>query len=116
MRRGCDKYNAGMLTEAVVFQRATNVSDGAGGVTERWAAIAGAPIHAFIKALSGGERYASERIEATSKWRIAVRYFPGILESDRVQIRDRAYNIRFINNVELADRWLEIDLDGGVAT
>ena len=112
----CDKYTAGMLKEAVVFQRAAKVSDGAGGFTETWGAIAAAPTRASVKALSGGERYASERIEATSKWRIVVRYFPGILESDRVQIRDRAYNIRFINNVDLADRWLEIDLDGGVAT
>lgn len=112
----CDNYNAGMLKEAVVFQRAANVSDGAGGFTVAWADIAGAPTRASVKALSGGERYASERIEATSKWRIVVRYFPGILESDRVRIRDRAYNIRFINNVELSDRWLEIDLDGGVAT
>jgi len=112
----CDKYNAGMLKEAVVFQRAAKVSDGAGGFTEAWADIAGAPTRASVKALSGGERYASERIEATSKWRIVVRYSPGILESDRVRIRNRAYNIRFINNLDLADRWLEIDLDGGVAT
>jgi SPP1 family predicted phage head-tail adaptor len=107
--------NAGMLREPITFQRATKVSDGAGGYTEAWAAISGAPTQAHVKALSGGERYASERIEAGTKWRITVRYFSGLLESDRVVIRTRSHNIRFINNLELQDRWLVIDLDGGAA-
>ena len=111
----CKDMNAGMLREAVEFQRAAKVSDGAGGYTEAWAAISGASTRAFVKAISGSERMFSERIEATTKWRITVRYFAGLLESDRVVIRDREYNIRFINNLELRDRWLTIDLDGGVA-
>lgn len=111
----CCNINAGMLREAVEFQRATKVSDGAGGYTEVWAAISGASTLAQVKALSGGERFASERIESTTKWRITVRYFTGLLESDIVVIRDREYNIRFINNIELRDRWLVIDLDGGAA-
>jgi SPP1 family predicted phage head-tail adaptor len=105
-----------MLKEPVEFQRATKVSDGSGGYTETWAAISGAPTRAIVKAVSGSERFASDRIEATTRYRIVVRYFDGLLESDRVEIRSRVYNIRFINNVEFADRWLEIDLDGGVAT
>ena len=111
----CCNMNAGMLKEPVTFQRAAKVSDGAGGYTETWAAISGAADRAKAKAVSGRERFASDRIEATTKWRITVRYFAGLLESDRVIIRTRAYNIRFINDMELEDRWLEIDLDGGVA-
>jgi len=111
----CCKMNAGMLKEPVTFQRAAKVSDGAGGYTETWGTLAGAADRAAVKAVSGRERFASDRIEATTKWRITVRYFTGLLESDRVIIRTRAYNIRFINNMELEDRWLEIDLDGGVA-
>jgi len=45
-----------------------------------------------------------------------TRYFAGLVESDRVVIAGRRYNIVFINNVELRNRWVEIDLDGGVAT
>jgi head-tail adaptor len=37
-------------------------------------------------------------------------------EADRVLLRGLVYNIGWINNVEFADRWLEIDLTGGVAT
>ena len=39
-----------------------------------------------------------------------------IKEADRVLFRGLVYNIAWINNVEFADRWLEIDLTGGVAT
>ncbi len=116
----CCDMNAGMLREPVTFQRATKVSDGAGGYSEAWAAISGASTQAHVKALSGGalsggERYASGRIESITKWRLSVRYFSGLLESDRVVVRSRNYNIRFINNLEFQDRWLVIDLDGGVA-
>ena len=112
----CCNLHSGILREPVVFQRATRTSDGAGGYTDAWATISGAPTRAGVKALSGGERFNSSRIEASTKWRITVRYFSGLVESDRVEIRSKAYNIRFINNVELKDRWLIIDLDGGVAT
>jgi head-tail adaptor len=64
---------------------------------------------------SGSERYASERVEARVSVKIAVRYFAGLLEADRVVINSKPYNIRFINNVDFRDEWLEISLDGGVA-
>jgi hypothetical protein len=32
-----------------------------------------------------------------------------------VQIRSKVHNIRFIDNVEFANKWLQIDVDGGVA-
>ena len=115
MTKCCADYNAGMLSEPISIERAAKASDGAGGYTEVWAAISGAPTRAHAKALSGSERWASQRIEATAKLRIATRYFDGLLESDSVVIRSRRCNIRFINNVEFSNRWLEIDLDEGMA-
>ena len=56
----CSKYNSGMLKEPIAIQRAAKVSDGAGGFSETWAALAGAPTRGAVKALSGSERYASE--------------------------------------------------------
>jgi head-tail adaptor len=111
----CCDYNAGMLKEPVDIQRATRTPDAAGGWTVVWATISGSPDRCAPTALSGSERFASERTEAVSKWRVVVRYFPGLLESDRIEMRGRAYNVRFINNIELADRWLVIELDGGRA-
>ena len=112
----CDKYNASMLRTAVEFQRSTKTSDGAGGFTETWTELLGAPVRAYVKQLSGREQYQSDRIEATVKMRLATRFSAVIDERDRVVIRGRAYNIASINNLEMQDRWLEIDLAGGVVT
>lgn len=112
----CCKYSAGMLKTSVSFERKTLTPNGSGGHTETWASISGAQTKCAFKAMSGFERFASERTEARSKNRITCRYFSGLTESDRVVIGERSYNITFINNVEMGDKWLEIDISGGVAT
>jgi SPP1 family predicted phage head-tail adaptor len=104
-----------MLREPIEFQRKSRVANGTGGFIETWSALPG-PSRARIKALSGSERFASDRVEATTRYRITVRYFEDLTEEDRVKIRDRHYNIRFIDNLEFRNRWLVIDLDGGAAT
>ena len=111
----CSKFRSAMLNEGVEFQRSAKVSDGSGGFTETWGAIPNAPTLAHVKASGGSERMHSGRVEATSSLRVVTRYFDGLLASDRVVIRDRAYNIRFVDNVEFANRWLQIDIAGGVA-
>ncbi len=109
------KYTARDLRTPCEFQAKTKTSDGAGGWTEAWSAISGAATRCQFKALSGGERYAAQRVEATTRNRIVCRYFDGLKEADKVVIDGRSYAIVFINNVELRNRWFEIDLDGGVA-
>ena len=109
------KYSAGQLREPVTFQRLTRTTDGAGGFTEAWAAISGAPARAMVKPMSGGERWASQRLEATSTHKIVVRYCADLTEVDRAVIRGRAYQVRFINNVDFDDKWLEISAEVGVA-
>lgn len=112
----CCKYSAGMLREVVTFQRKTRTSDGAGGFTTAWAAISGAPTRAMVKAMSGGERWASMRTEATATHRVVVRYFADMVEGDRVLIRGKPADITFINNVDYDDKWLEISANLGAAT
>jgi SPP1 family predicted phage head-tail adaptor len=107
--------SAGLLREPVTFQRRSLTSDGAGGQSETWAAISGAPTRAHVKPLSGRERFVSDRIEATLRIRLLVRYSTAINETDRVIIRGKAHQIRFINNLEFQDRWLQLDCEGGVA-
>jgi len=112
----CSDMHAGKLKEVVAFERKSLVSDGAGGQTETWAAIAGTPTRAFVMNVGGSERYASDRTEAIVRVRVVIRYTTGLLESDRVRIRDKVHNIRFIDNIEWADKWLQIDVDGGAAS
>jgi SPP1 family predicted phage head-tail adaptor len=109
------KYNARHLREPVTFERVTETVDAYGARLRAWGPIAGAPSRAMVRPLSGGERYASARTEATSTHRVVVRYFEGLTERDRVVIRARPYNIRFIANVDMADRWLEISVELGAS-
>lgn len=111
----CADYNAGKLKEPVSFTRRTLTSDGAGGQTETWAAVSGAPTFAAVTPVSGAERYASDRVEAIVRLRLVTRYTTTLREGDRVTIRDRVHNIRFLDNIEFANKWLQIDVDGGVA-
>lgn len=116
MVKCCSKYSARDLREPVEFQRLTRTSDGAGGYTEAWAAISGAPTRAMVKALSGRERWSSQRTEGVVTHRVVVRYFDGLTEGDRVEIRSRPCEITFVNNVDYSDRWMELDVIMGVAT
>lgn len=111
----CCDLNSGKLKEPVTFQRKTLTSDGAGGMTQSWATVSGAPTRAYVVPVSGSERYASDRVEATVRLRLVVRYTTALRETDRVQIRNKIHNIRFIDNLEFANKWLQIDVDGGVA-
>jgi SPP1 family predicted phage head-tail adaptor len=111
----CCDMNAGKLREPVTFQRRTLTSDGAGGQTEEWATISGAPTRAQVMPVSGSERYASDRTEALVRLRLVTRYTNLLREGDRVTIREKVHNIRFLDNVEFKDKWLQIDVDGGVA-
>ncbi len=111
----CCDMSAGMLKEPVSFERRSLTSDGAGGQTETWAAIAGAPTRAHVRPVGGSERFASDRTEAIVRLRLVTRYTAGLREGDRVKIRDKVHNIRFLDNVEFRDKWLQIDVDGGVA-
>lgn len=110
----CCDIHAGMLRTPVRFERLVRVSDGAGGAGEEWQALPGAPTRAHVKAMSGGERWASARVEATANLRVTVRYFAGLTEADAVVIDGRRCNIRFIDDVEQRRRWLVLDVQRGV--
>lgn len=112
----CCDYNAGQMKTLCQFQRKTRTPDGGGGWSEPWANLAGAATRCSFKMLGGGERWQAMRAEATTRNRMVCRYFADLVEADRVVIGGRAYNITAIDNVELRNRWLVIDLDGGVAT
>lgn len=110
----CCDIDAGKLRTPVQFQRAARTPDGAGGATLSWQAIAGAPTRAHVKSLSGSERFASARVEATATHRLTVRYFAGLTEADAVVFAGKRANVRFIDNVEQRNRWLVLDVQTGV--
>jgi SPP1 family predicted phage head-tail adaptor len=112
----CGDYSAGMLSEVISFQRQGAATNTNGNVVPgAWAAIAGAPTRAYVKAASGFERAQASRTNAEVMLKVTVRYWSGLRESDSVVIRGRRHNIRFIDNIEFKDKWLTLSVDGGVA-
>lgn len=111
----CCDMSAGMLKEPVAFQRRTLAADGAGGQSETWATVPNAPSRAHVRPVGGSERWASDRTEAIVRLRLVTRYSAALREGDRVILRGKIHNIRFLDNVEFRDKWLQIDVDGGVA-
>lgn len=105
---------ANLLWKDVDIERATKVSDGAGGYTETWATIA--TVQGGIVALSGMERMSADRIEAQSKWRLLIPYQDGLFATDRVVIDGRAYDVTFVNDVQKRETWHVLDLGEGFAT
>jgi SPP1 family predicted phage head-tail adaptor len=110
----CCNIKAGMLREPVEFQSQVITSVGGGASTITYTNRAN--VRGAFKPMSGSERLYAERLDATTRNRLVIRYRSDLTESDRVIIRGRAYQIRSIINTEFRNRWLEIDLDGGVAT
>jgi SPP1 family predicted phage head-tail adaptor len=110
----CCTYSASMLSTPVQFQRLVRESDGAGGFTQIWRNIQGAPTRAHVKSMSGSERFASARVEATATHKVTIRYFANLTEADAVVFGGKRANIRFIDNVEQGDRWMVLDVQTGV--
>jgi SPP1 family predicted phage head-tail adaptor len=111
----CD-YNGGILRTAATFEKVTRTSDGAGGFSETWAPIHDSPRRVHIESKGGNERYQSDRVEARANYRIVCRYDATLNEAHRVLVKGRYLNIRYINDVDMEGRWLEIDAEAGVAS
>lgn len=110
----CCDIKAGDLRAPVQFQRLTRTADGAGGAVETWEPLPFAPVRAKVEAMSGRERFASARVEATANIRVTCRYFAGLTEADAVTIQGQRCNIRHIEDVEFRHRWLVIEAERGV--
>jgi len=107
--------SADMLWTSGQFERKSGTVDGYGARTEAWSVISGADsVSMGLVALSGQERWASQRLEATSAWRAWCAPVSGLTEADRVVIDGRAYAITFVNDVEQRGIWQVLDLSLGV--
>ena len=111
----CCKYNAGMLREVIAIQARVDTQDADRNLVTVWQAVSGAPTRAMVRQASGRERFASNRVEATSSFVFVTRYSNAFDESARIVHRGRNYNIRSINNVEFQDEWLEVSATLGEA-
>jgi head-tail adaptor len=104
----------GATLASVQAQRATETSLGGGATRKTWANHVA--FEGTLVPVSGNERYANDRVNAETKNKLITNYRADLLESDRLVINGRAYNITRLNNPATAGLALIIELDGGVAT
>lgn len=110
----CCDLSAGGLREPLVFQRRQTQSDGMGGQDLDWVDLFSAK--GDVRPLSGREALTGMQREASVSHRIFIRYRDGLLPSDRVVMRGNPMQIIAIINVEMRNRWLELQCLQGVAT
>ena len=110
----CCDLSAGGLREPLVFQRRQTQSDSMGGQDLDWVDLFSTK--GDVRPLSGREALTGMQREASVSHRIFIRYRDGILPSDRIVMRGNPMQIIAIINVEMRNRWLELQCLEGVAT
>jgi len=110
----CCDITTGKLRTSAQLQRLTNTPDGGGGFTTSWATYA--TVRTWFRPLSGSERMRADRLEATTRNRVIMRYRADVRPADRVVAEGREYQIRAIIDLELRKKFIELDLDAGAAT
>lgn len=104
------------LKERIRFERVSQATDGIGGVSETWAALASNPdVYAGVMAMSGNERLENGALNAAGTYRFTIRYREDVTERDRIVWRSETYNIRTVARHTKADGYLEIVAERGVA-
>jgi len=95
-------------------QEQNRVPNGFGGFDETWSdKFSG---HCLFTAITGWERLQSTRLEAQARWKIQMRYVPGLVEKHRISANDRFYDIVFVENIEYRNRFYNVYVTAGAAS
>ncbi len=104
---------AGELTQRVDIHEPLDTPGRAGSTVRDWRRLAS--VYARVRPLTGGERVASDRIEAAGGYHVIVRSRPDINETQSLVWRGRRHNIRWVKQRDPRSLYLEIETDVGVA-
>ncbi len=110
----CCDITAGMLRHSVTIQRLTKTPDGVGGYTQSWATLL--TTRAYMTVTGGTEQFSQDRLNAVQRQRAYIRYNSAIKAKDRLSFNGQQFQIRNVINLEFRNKWLELDLESGVAT
>ena len=112
----CCDITAGQLRTLITIERQTRTSDGVGGVTTAWAEDPAGGVYAKVETLSGTERWESQRMQPGTFTRAIIRFrgdangAPYYVPTDRVFIRGLEYGILAVWDIEMRQRWLQLEL------
>jgi SPP1 family predicted phage head-tail adaptor len=97
---------SGLLRHKIIFQTATDTSDGMGGFTQSWSDTY--TCFAAIWPLRSNERLEAMKMESKITHKIRMRYQPGITSSMRIKFGSRYFQISAPINPDERNRELEI--------
>lgn len=109
----------GELRHRITIEENIKVSDGLGGQTETWQAIATNPqVWAKIDPVSGLERFFSERLEENISHKITIRYRSDLIGKTewRLNFGGRIFQMKSIRSMLERKDFLIIDAIEGTAT
>lgn len=109
----CCNITPSKLNRKVDLYRLEKTSTPTGGFVESWVKVAS--LWAAIKNMSGTELVHADQLGATSYSDFTIRYRSNINEMMKFVYRGTDYQIRHINNIEEADKWLVVKAEKGVS-
>lgn len=108
----CCNIKPSSLNRKVELYRLEKTATPTGGFTQSWVKVA--DLWAAIKNMSGTELVRADQLGATSYSDFTIRYRANIDETMKIVYRGTDYQIRHINNLEEADKWLVVKCERGV--
>ncbi len=109
----CCDITVGQLNRKVDLYKIVKESTPTGGFTQSWVKVT--TLWAKIKNASGTELLRADKLGATAYSDFTIRYRSNIDETMKLVYRGTDYQIRHINNVEEADKWMIVKAERGVA-
>jgi SPP1 family predicted phage head-tail adaptor len=106
----------GKLDQRITFQEESRNDDGGGGVIREWINVSVNPtVWASVRAKSGRESLATDRIDAEAGYVFKIRNRADLTEKNIILWNGRKFNITFVQAVSGRPLYLEIEADQGVA-
>lgn len=107
----CCDITSGMLNRKADLYSLT-ASKTATGTTRAWVFVA--TIWCSIKNSSGTERVHGDKLKAIATSKFTMRYRDDITETSKLVYNNTDYQVRHIDNIEEADKWLIVKCEKGV--
>ena len=108
----CCDITPSMLNRKIEIQSLVVTATDTGGFSEAWTTLAN--VWAKIKNASGSELIHADQLGAVAFSDFTIRYRADLTETMRIVYRGAEFQIRHINNLEEADRWMTIKAERGV--
>jgi len=89
---------SGQLRQRLLVQTKVETRDADGNVTITYADLA--TVWGQVAPLSGSKTVSRDRVEATTVFRIRMRYFAGLTASHRILFGTRVFQINALQNLE----------------